>query len=247
MIRFDDKIILITGAGSGIGAACARQFAALGGQVIVTDANEANARAVADGMELPGRAEAMPLDVTDESAWRRTVDLVLARHERLDVLVNNAGILLLRSLLETSVEEWDEIFAVNARGVFLGIRAAAPALRSAGGGAIVNVSSIYGLVGPAGAGAYQATKGAVRLLTKNAAAELAQYNIRVNSVHPGVVDTPMTQHVGEGGPDELLGPTLLGRPARPEEIAGPIAFLASEAASYMTGSELVVDGGYTCQ
>ena len=187
--------------------------------------------------------------MADETNWQALIASIRARHGRLDILVNNAGILIMKPMLETSLEEWERIFAVNARGVFLGCKPAAPAMIAAGGGAIINISSIYGLIAPAGATAYEATKGAVRLFTKGVAAELAAHNIRVNSVHPGVVDTGMTEAILRDAAvtDRLLGPTLIRRPAQARELAHAILFLASDEASYMTGPELVVDGGYTSQ
>ena len=248
--RLKDKIALVTGGGSGIGRATCLRMAEEGASVVVTDMNEAGGHETVAQITAGGGAAWFDrLDVADETNWQALIASIRARHGRLDILVNNAGILIMKPMLETSLEEWERIFAVNARGVFLGCKTAAPAMIAAGGGAIINISSIYGLIAPAGASAYQATKGAVRLFTKGVAAELAAHNIRVNSVHPGVVDTGMTEAILRDAAvtDRLLGPTLIRRPAQARELANAILFLASDEASYMTGSELVVDGGYTSQ
>ncbi|GMU44456.1 MAG: 2,5-dichloro-2,5-cyclohexadiene-1,4-diol dehydrogenase [Lysobacterales bacterium] len=248
--RLKDKIALVTGGGSGIGRATCLRMAEEGASVVVTDMNEAGGHeTVAQITASGGAAWFDRLDVADEAGWQGLIAAIRARHGRLDILVNNAGILIMKPMLETSLDEWERIFAVNARGVFLGCKTAAPVMIAAGGGAIINISSIYGLIAPAGATAYEATKGAVRLFTKGVAAELAAHNIRVNSVHPGVVDTGMTEAILRDAAvtDKLLGPTLIRRPAQARELANAILFLASDEASYMTGSELVVDGGYTSQ
>ena len=248
--RLKDKIALVTGGGGGIGRATCLHMAEEGASVVVTDMNEAGGHeTVAQITASGGAAWFDRLDVADEANWQALIAAIRARHGRLDILVNNAGILIMKPMLETSLEEWERIFAVNARGVFLGCKTAAPVMIAAGGGAIINISSIYGLIAPAGATAYEATKGAVRLFTKGVAAELAAHNIRVNSVHPGVVDTGMTEAILRDAAvtDKLLGPTLIRRPAQARELANAILFLASDEASYMTGSELVVDGGYTSQ
>ena len=167
----------------------------------------------------------------------------------MDILVNNAGILLQKDLESTSLKEWEHIFDVNAKGVFLGCKYIAPAMRKAGGGSIINISSIYGLIGAPSAAAYEASKGAVRLLTKAAAVDYAKDNIRVNSVHPGLIETPMTEDIMRDTEQKewFLAKTLLGRAGQPIEVARAVLFLASDESSYMTGSEMVVDGGFTTQ
>lgn len=166
---------------------------------------------------------------------------------KVDVLVNNAGILSLSGIEETSEEEWDKVMEINAKSDFLGIKYVLPAMKMAKKGSIVNISSIYGLIGSGAAVAYHASKGAVRLLTKTVAAELAKYNIRVNSIHPGVIKTPMTEELlkDPANTKNLLGTTVLGRPAEAIEVAYGALFLASDEFSFITGSELVIDGGYT--
>ena len=175
------------------------------------------------------------------------VEQIVERAGRIDVLVNNAGILLMKPVHETSTAEWDRIFNVNVRGPLFGTRAVVPAMRQAGGGSIINISSIYGLVGAPSACAYEASKGAVRLFSKACAADLAPFNIRVNSVHPGVIETPMTKDLlsDPANHKALLGATLLGRAAQPREVSAAVLFLASDESSFVVGSELVVDGGYT--
>jgi cyclopentanol dehydrogenase len=162
-------------------------------------------------------------------------------------MVNNAGILIMKPLEDTTTEDWDRIFDINVKGVFFGTKCVLPAMKKAGGGSIINISSIYGLVGAPMAAAYEASKGAVRLFTKACAADLAAYNIRVNSVHPGVIDTPMTKDLlaDPAVKTALLGTTILKRPATPQEVANAVLFLASDESSFVDGAEMVVDGGYT--
>jgi len=223
-----------------------------GGTVIVTDMNESEGQATADSINnAGGKAEFLPLNVTDDTNWKSVVDQVVTKHGKVDVLVNNAGILIFKAVEETTTEEWDRIFNVNVKGVFFGTKAILPAMKKAGSGSIINISSIYGIVGAPMAAAYQATKGAVRLLTKSTAVDYAQYNIRVNSVHPGVIDTAMTKDLLHGGDKEsikaLMGTTILNRPAQPREVSYAVLHLASDESSFMNGSEMVVDGGYTAQ
>jgi cyclopentanol dehydrogenase len=238
-------VALITGAAGGIGSATARRFSAEGADVVLTDIRAADCAAVAD--EVGGLA--LEHDVTSDASWAAVVAAALERFGRLTVLVNNAGVADTSGILDQTLELWDRVIAINQTGVMLGMRHAAPPMREAGGGSIINLSSVHGLVGrPAGpksAAAYTASKGAVRLITKSAAGEFAPHGIRVNSVHPGYIDVRMVgvEHTPER--DLALKLTALGRFGQPEEIAAAITFLASSEASYVTGSELVVDGGYT--
>ena len=223
-MRLQGKVALIAGAARGMGAAEARLFAREGASVRITD-------------------------VTSEDGWARAVDTVVGRFGRLDILVNNAGIFHYATLEETTAEDWDRIMDVNAKGVFLDTHAAIPAMRRTGGGSIVNISSGAGLVGGHRSTAYNASKGAVRILTKSTAIQHAREGIRANSVHPGAVVTDMTAGAFPN-PGEL-GSEISDRPIQrfgtPEEIAYGVLFLASDESSYMTGSELVIDGGRTAQ
>ncbi len=249
MDRVKDKVILVTGGGMGMGQSHCELLAFEGAWVFVADRDVESGKATVEKIKASGgRADFLKLDVTNETEWADAIAAISQRAGKLDVLVNNAGILVLKPAQETTTEEWDRVFNVNVRGVFFGTRAAVPLMQKSGGGSIVNISSIYGLVGAPGASAYQASKGAVRLFTKSCAVDLAPFNIRVNSVHPGVIDTPMTKDLLHGDAATqiaILGPTLLGRPARPVEVSQAVLFLASDEASFVHGSELVVDGGYT--
>ena len=252
--RVAGKVALVTGAGGGIGRATARALAREGARVIATDnraeAAEETVRLIAaEG----GDARAMAQDTADEAQWEAVLGSIRETEGRLDVLVNNAGVGLGGlSLLETSLERWRALNAVNTEGVFLGTKLGMKMMaETAGpsGGSIVNISSIYGIVGAAGSGAYNASKGAVRLLTKSAALECCRDKlpVRVNSVHPGFIETDMTARL-RGDPTLLartVGRTPMGRAGQPEEIAAGIVFLASDESSFMTGAELVIDGGFT--
>lgn len=244
------RVALVTGAAHGIGAAAVRLLAERGAAVVATDVLDDEGEALAAELTAAGRAVTYHhLDVADESAWATVIAQTLADHGRLDVLVNNAGIGTLADCEQETVEDWDRLTAINQRGVWLGMRAAVPELRKVGGGSIINLSSIFGAVGGFGGSiAYHASKGAVRLMTKNAAIRYAKEAIRVNSVHPGFIDTPMVAQVKGTEIEQLIvNNTPMGRMGRSEEVAEVIAFLASDAASYMTGSEMYVDGGWTAQ
>lgn len=261
-INIKDKVALITGAGSGIGCACANLFAQEGGVVIVADIDEKLGKETVSEISAKGFiVDFIKLDVTDESSWVSAYQFISEKYHRLDILVNNAGIAFGGSITELSLEEWRRLMAVNLDGVFLGTKHAIPFMQKSGGGSIVNVSSASGIVGSSTAAAYCASKGGVRLFTKAVALECAQArnNIRVNSIHPGAVATPMfekgptwndfvTQMGGlESAWKKIAESAPLGRVAEPQEIANAILFLASDASSYMTGSELIIDGGFTAQ
>lgn len=249
-MRLQGKVALITGAARGIGAAEARLFAREGAAVGITDLLEDEGRTVeAEIADEGGDALFVPLDVTSEDDWARAVDAVVGRFGRLDILVNNAGIFHYATLEETTADDWDRIMDVNARGVFLGTQAAIPAMRRTGGGSIVNISSGAGLVGSHRSTAYNASKGAVRLLTKSTAIQHAREGIRVNSVHPGVIITDMTASAfpSPGELESQISDRPMQRFGTPGEVAYGVLFLASDESSYMTGSELVIDGGRTAQ
>ena len=244
MGKLDGRVALITGAAQGQGEAAARRFVSLGAQVAVTDIDGERGAAVA--ADLGEAAVFLSLDVTSEADWEKTVSAVLEHFGRLDVLVNNAGIAVVAPLVDTSLELFRRMVDINQVGVFLGMRAVAPVM--APGGSIVNISSVEGLAGMPGLTAYVASKFAVRGMTKVAALELAPLGIRVNSVHPGVVDTRMAHDPGiesSGAMDRLLERVPMGRRAQPSEIADLVAFLASDESRYSTGAEFVADGGMT--
>jgi len=252
--RVEGKVALVTGAASGLGAAAARRLAAEGASVMLTDVSADAGRAVADEIiAAGGRAAFCNHDVTSEAEWERAVAATAERFGSLNVLVNNAGVVGLHALMTHEYEAWRRILAVNLDGVFLGLRHAGPAISAAGGGSVINISSIMGKVGFPGSAAYCASKGGVALLTKAAALEWAPLGIRVNSVHPGFIDTPMVsnalQEMGNVNEvrDMIISRHALGRLGVPSEIGDAVVFLASDESSFMTGSELVVDGGYTAQ
>ena len=243
--RLQDKVILITGGARGIGAETARLCVGEGAKVVVADVREDQVKAVAT--ELGSNALAIAMDVTQESDWQAAVEATEREFGRLDGLFNNAGIVDMVGLEGTTRQIWDSVIAVNQTGVWLGLQAAIPAMRRAGGGSIVITSSIYGLIGGGGATAYQASKGAVRLLAKSTAVEFAAEGIRINSVHPGVISTDMMDDVPLEAQEFLMGLTPMGRLGRAEEIGWMAVYLLSDEASYVTGAELVVDGGFTAR
>jgi NAD(P)-dependent dehydrogenase (short-subunit alcohol dehydrogenase family) len=250
MGRLDGKVALISGGARGQGACEARLFCAEGAKVLFGDILDEEGSALEKELRA-ARSDAtyVHLDVTKEDDWRAAVALAETRHGKLNVLVNNAGILIRASIEETTEHDWDRTMSVNAKGVFLGIKHTIPAMRRAGGGSIINISSVAGLVGSANSAAYSASKGAVRLLTKTTAVQHVREGIRCNSVHPGPITTDMIREIvaDEAAWSDRLTRLPMGRAGAPEEIAYGVLFLASDESSYMTGSELVIDGGTTAQ
>ncbi len=250
-MRLSGKVALISGASRGIGEAIARCFAAEGAKVVIGDMLEAEGQHVVKDITANGGDACFTrLNVTSEADWQQAVGLAVARFGALNILVNNAGTGNPGTVEEVSLEEWNRVMDVNSTGVFLGTKSAIPALRQAGGGAIVNMSSQLGLVGTDNSSPqYQASKGAVRLLTKTTAIQYASEGIRANSVHPGPIATPRN---AERRADPALYALMvsripIGRYGRPEEIAKGALYLASDDAAFVTGSELVIDGGWTAQ
>jgi NAD(P)-dependent dehydrogenase (short-subunit alcohol dehydrogenase family) len=247
-MRLAGKVALITGGASGMGQSEATIFAREGARVVVADLLEAQGKDVAAAItKAGGQARFVRLDVTSEAEWAAAVAAAVAAFGKLDVLVNNAGISGTFDPDTLSTGAWDTLMSVNAKGVFLGMKHAIPAMRQAGGGAIVNISSISGFVGQDRIHmAYNASKGAVRLMTKSAAVQFARDGVRVNSVHPGVMP-PMRTSKASADPawrEKTLRAVPMKREGRVEEVAYAVLFLASDEASYITGTELVVDGGY---
>ncbi len=250
-MRLENKVALISGGARGMGAVEAKLFAQEGATVIIGDMLEGEGRKVeAEINEAGGECVFVFLDVSSEEAWRNAVNEAVTRYGKLDILVNNAGIYRAHNVEETTEEEWDQVMDINAKGVFLGTRAAIPEMRKAGGGSIINISSQLGVVGMGEGGPqYQASKGAVRIFTKSAAIQYAAEGIRVNSVHPGPIVTPMTEARRSDAAVQqvMISRIPLGRYGESEDVAYGVLYLASDESSFVTGSELVIDGGWTAQ
>ena len=254
MNRLADKVALVTGAASGIGAACCRAMAANGAAIAVTDINQQAGEAlVASLTEAGAKAKFYPLDATKPEQWDYVIKAVSGDFGGLHIVVNNAGIAIVGNIEDTTLEDWNKTILINQTSVFIGTQKAVLYMKEHNGGSIVNISSIEGIVGNSLAMAYNASKGAVRLLSKSAALHCGQqkYNIRVNSVHPGFVRTPMIENAFSSIPKEvsdmIVAAHPIGRIAEVEEVANGVVFLASDESSFVTGSELVIDGGYTAQ
>jgi cyclopentanol dehydrogenase len=248
MDRLKGKVALISGAARGQGAAETRLFVNEGARVVIGDVLDSEAGKLASEInQKAGARVTLPvhLDVTRAEDWRAAVETCEREFGGLDILVNNAGILNIKGVSDTNEEEWDAVINVNQKGVWLGTKIAVPAMKKRGGGSIINISSIYGLIGSGGSAAYHASKGAVRILTKTAAVEYAPDNIRVNSVHPGVIKTPMVDIFDDKDLQAIAALAPMKRAARPEEVGYVVLFLASDEASFVTGAEYAVDGGYT--
>jgi len=255
MDRVKGKVAIVTGAASGIGRATASLLAKEGAKVVIADIDGVNGRKVAEEIRREGgEALFVKHDVTTESDWSEVIEKTLAEFGKLDILVNNAGVLFAKPIEETSLEEWRWLMSVNVDGVFLGTKYAAGAMKKSGGGSIINLSSVAGIIGTNDdTSAYHASKGAVRLFTKAAALECSKagynYNIRVNSVHPGVIKTKMTEGMFE---DEAMMKKqmqrhIIGYLGEPNDVAYGILYLASDESKFVTGAELVIDGGWTAQ
>jgi NAD(P)-dependent dehydrogenase (short-subunit alcohol dehydrogenase family) len=244
-MRLKGKVAIITGGASGMGRSEATIFAREGASVVVADVLQKEGEETAKAVGPAARF--MKLDVTSEADWQAVIAATEREFGKLDILVNNAGISGTYQPDLTSTEAWDRVMDINAKGVFLGMKHALPALKRAGGGAVVNISSISGFAGQHGVHmAYNASKGAVRIMTKTAAVQWAEHNIRVNSVHPGFMPAMRTS-VGSANPEwraKVLRAVPMKREGRVEEVANAVLFLASDEASYITGTELVVDGGF---
>ena len=250
-MRLEGKVALISGGARGQGAVEAKLFAREGAKVVFGDIlDESGKQVEAEIHEAGGEATYVHLDVTREDDWRTAVNTAIDRYGKLDILVNNAGILIRKGIEDTTEEDWDRIMGVNAKGAFLGTKHSIPAMRQAGGGSIVNISSTAGLVAsPSGSASYTASKGAVRLLTKSTAVQYAKEGIRCNSIPPGPIDTDMIQETltDPAKLEERMQRLPMGRVGTADEIAYGVLYLASEEASFVTGSELVIDGGTTAQ
>jgi NAD(P)-dependent dehydrogenase (short-subunit alcohol dehydrogenase family) len=254
--RVKGKVALVTGGASGIGRGCALLLAREGATVVITDIQDDMGRDCASKIKKEG-GDAVYLhhDVSSEDAWEGVIGEVKSRFARLDVLVNNAGIAIAGPITEMTLADWRRQQSINLDGVFLGVKHAAPLMRASGGGSIINISSVAGLKGSANLAGYCATKGGVRLFTKAAAMEFAQDNVRVNSVHPGIIETPIWVGIipgmgqqGANAPDlDQLSQTVvpIGKKGLPDDIAAGVLYLASDDSRYVTGTELVIDGGLT--
>jgi NAD(P)-dependent dehydrogenase (short-subunit alcohol dehydrogenase family) len=253
MARLSDKVAIITGAASGMGLAGAQLFAREGATVVMTDVSEESLQREAAAIrDAGGIATAIVLDVTSPASWTTVVDQVVAEHGRVDVLVNNAGIHIAKGILEAELDDWNKVMAVNTTGVWLGMKSVIPYMQRQGAGSIVNVSSIAAIVGgvsDAGGAAYSASKGAVRSLTKHAAQWFGRDGVRVNSIHPGSVFTGLAAAAGmtmETMAEQLSGEVPLPpHVGEPNDIGYGMLYLASDEAKYITGEELVIDGGWT--
>ena len=251
MGRLEGKVALISGGAQGQGESEVRLFAKEGARIVFGDILDAKGKKVeAEINEAGGVAKYVHLDVTDENDWNSAAKLLSKLYGKLDILVNNAGIAMAgKNLEEVTSEEWDRIQEVNSKGVFLGVKAALPYMKASGGGSIVNISSMAGIVGVPGIAAYAASKGAVRLLTKSIAVEYGPQNIRCNSVHPGYIKTEMISGLlaNKEAMSNRLDITPLGIFAAARDVALSVLYLASDESRYVTGSELVIDGGITAQ
>jgi NAD(P)-dependent dehydrogenase (short-subunit alcohol dehydrogenase family) len=246
--RLAGKVALVSGGASGIGAAHVRIFAVEGAKVIAGDIQEEMGKAVVGEVRRGGgEATFVRLDVSKESDWAHAVREAVSRYGKLTTLINNAGIYWPQGIEAETLEKWNKMIAVNQTGVWLGMKAAVPEMRRAGGGAIVNISSLYGIIGSPSSISYHASKGAVRIMSKAAALEYARQGIRVNSIHPGQIETPILAGLTPEQNEQIKAATPVGRMGKPEEIAYGSLYLCSDEAAYTTGIELIIDGGWSAQ
>jgi len=250
-MRLGNKVAFVSGGARGMGAAEARLFAREGAKVVIGDVLDDEGRQTEAAInEFGGECLYVHLDVTSEESWGSAVAETVNRFGKLDILVNNAGVVSRVPLEDLNVDEWDRVMDINSKGVFLGTKAAIPEMRRSGGGSIVNISSISGIAGQSYVSAvYNASKGAVRIFTKSTAIQYASEGIRANSIHPGPIDTPMTAF-RQGDPQAVadsIGRIPLGRNGVPDDVAYGVLYLASDESSFVTGSELVIDGGFIAQ
>ncbi|MDR9856936.1 glucose 1-dehydrogenase [Paenibacillus sp. VCA1] len=250
MGRVSGKVAIVTGAAGGMGKEDALLLAKEGAKVVVTDIQEEKVNEVVDQInQSGGEAIGFRHDVTSEEEWIRIIDETVEKWGKIDVLVNNAGISLAKSLVDTTAQDWDKVMSINLTGGFFGIKHVIPVMQKNGGGSIINISSIAGLTGSNGAGPYTASKGAVRLLTKAIAIDYGKDNIRCNSIHPGYIETPMTKDLlaDDQMTKWFLSNTPLARLGKAENIAAGVLFLASDESSFITGAELAIDGGVSAR
>ncbi len=246
MGRLTGKVAIITGAANGMGAAEARLFASEGAKVVATDLNEAALHAVVDDIkQTGGEVVGMKHNVASEAEWKHVVEETVIRYGKVDVLVNNAGISTTMTIANLEMEQWNKVLDINLNGCMLGMKYAIPEMQKNGSGSVINISSIGGIVGMAGSSAYTAAKGALRAITKGAAVEFAKESVRVNSVHPGIIETPMTAPSFQDATPYYKTFTQLPYFGKPEDVAYGVLFLASDESRFMTGAELVIDGGWT--
>lgn len=245
-MRLKDKVAIITGAANGMGAAEARLFAKEGAKVVATDLNEDKlTKLVAEIKAAGGEITAFKQNVTSEEGWKSLIKTTLEKYGKVDVLVNNAGVAINKNFSNMEMDEWNRVMDVNLNGCVLGMKYAIPEMQKAGGGSVINISSIGGIVGMAGSSPYTAAKGALRALSKSAAVEYGKDKIRVNSVHPGIIVTPMTASTMKDAMPYYEMHTQLPYMGEPEDVAHGVVFLASDESRFMTGAELVIDGGWT--
>ncbi|MGG1662310.1 SDR family NAD(P)-dependent oxidoreductase [Brevibacillus sp. NRS-1366] len=251
MARLEGKVAIVTGGGTGIGKTTALRFAKEGAKVIVTDINlDSASQTVAEIKEAGGDAQALAHDVSREEQWEQVVATTVEQYGKIDILFNNAGIYIIKPLAEITLEEWNRLMAINVTGVFLGMKHTMPVMAKQHSGSVINASSIAGLIGAPGHVLYGASKGAVRIMTKDAAIEYARQGVRVNSIHPGYIDTGMVAYASETtkhSKAELAQGVPSGRLGTVEDVSNMVLFLASDESGHVTGAEFVIDGGGTAQ